>query len=178
MAEEFAELALEGVNPLINNYDKVTDPALAKIKALKQKRNRKQDRGEDTRKEDDEIDEVKSEAGQRNRRRGYAAGAGAAYGGANGYGSDGGYGRYRDQRGYQSSASDDEADHARPRRRKSGRSRSRKRYVEESYSRRVTGGRAKSVGRDDYHGGRGLSRGEYSTSRSQSSTLWLQFAFG
>ena len=156
--DDVAELALEGANPIINNYDKVTDPALAKIKALRQKRNAKKDRGESTRKEDQEIDDVKSDTG-RNRGRGYAAGAGAAYEGANGYGSDRGYGRsYRDKsRGYQSSASDDEDYDSRPRRRNSRRNRSRhRRYVEESYSRRVTGGRAKSVGRDEYFGGRGL----------------------
>ncbi|KAL8803070.1 MAG: hypothetical protein Q9182_003383 [Xanthomendoza sp. 2 TL-2023] len=37
MAEDFAELALEAANPLINNYDKVTDPAMAKAKQLPQK---------------------------------------------------------------------------------------------------------------------------------------------
>ena len=157
--DDFAELALEGADPLINNYDKVTDPALRKIKTLKQKRNRKKDRGEDTSGIDSEIEEAKDEKDGGRRDRGYAAGGGAAYEGANGYGSDGGYRRSRDRRGYQSSASDDEDYDARPRRRKSkGRSRSRKRYVEESYSRKVTGGRAKSVGRDEYFGGRGLPR--------------------
>ena len=161
--DDFAELALEGANPLINNYDKVTDPALNKLKTIKQKRNRKRDKGEDTRGIDSEIDDVKEAKDGGRRDRGYAAGGGAAYGGANGYGSDGGYGRSRDQRGYQSSASDDEDYDVRPRRRKSkGRSRPRKRHVEESYSRQVIGGRAKSVGRDDYFGGRGLPRSIFS----------------
>ncbi|CAO1600352.1 hypothetical protein XANCAGTX0491_004046 [Xanthoria calcicola] len=35
--EDFAELALEAASPVINNYDKVTDPAIAKAKELPQK---------------------------------------------------------------------------------------------------------------------------------------------
>ena len=60
--------------------------------------------------------------------------------------------------------SDDDDYYDRPRRRDthrdSGRSRGRDDYVEESYERKVTGGRAKSVGRDGRYGGggRGLDR--------------------
>ncbi|KAL8846007.1 MAG: hypothetical protein Q9221_008869 [Calogaya cf. arnoldii] len=37
MADEFVELALEAANPVINNYDKVTDPAMAKAREQAQR---------------------------------------------------------------------------------------------------------------------------------------------
>ncbi|KAI4152625.1 MAG: hypothetical protein L6R39_001760 [Caloplaca ligustica] len=55
MAEDFAELALEASTPIINNYDKIYDPAKAKAKAQMEKmRNRGRDRGGDY---DDEYDD-------------------------------------------------------------------------------------------------------------------------
>ncbi|KAL8766844.1 MAG: hypothetical protein Q9209_006502 [Squamulea sp. 1 TL-2023] len=71
MAEDIAELALEAASPVINNYDKITDPALAKAKLLPQKlKNRRE--GDRHRDYDDEYDDYdrRDHRRQRDRPRG------------------------------------------------------------------------------------------------------------
>ncbi|KAL8723884.1 MAG: hypothetical protein Q9181_007104 [Wetmoreana brouardii] len=73
MAEEFAELALEAANPVIQNYDKVTDPMLAKAKALPKKLKSVRGRDYDSEEEYVEYDRYngpRRESGRRDRPRG------------------------------------------------------------------------------------------------------------
>ncbi|KAL8910630.1 MAG: hypothetical protein Q9171_004085 [Xanthocarpia ochracea] len=74
--EDFAELALEAASPVINNYDKITDPALAKAKLLPQKlksaRGGDHDRGYDDRYDDyDRYDDRRRGSDRRDRSRRY-----------------------------------------------------------------------------------------------------------
>ncbi|KAL8699559.1 MAG: hypothetical protein Q9201_005942 [Fulgogasparrea decipioides] len=70
MSEEFAELALEAASPVIQNYDKVTDPMLAKAKALPKKLRGARGRGYDSEEEYVEYDRYngpRRESGRRDR---------------------------------------------------------------------------------------------------------------